>query len=197
MGLYPKIVEALIAKLRKLPGVGPRSAERIVNFLLAQPENEVITLAENIKAVKHQVRLCQRCFNLTEETLCSICQDNNRKNLLCVVEQVKDLVVLEKAGFPGVYHVLGGSLSPLEQVGPEEIRVAPLVERLKQEKFEEVIIATNPTQEGENTAAYLSRILKTMGIKHSRIACGLPVGGEIEYADIQTLKKSLEGRKTL
>jgi len=197
MGLYPKVVEDLITRLTKLPGIGPRSAERIVNFLLAEGETEVLALAENITALKKEVQLCQQCFNLSDGPLCSICQDPRRKNILCVVEQVKDLVVLERAGYSGFYHVLGGCISILERVHPEDLHVAALLERLKTHKFEEVILATNPTREGEDTAAYLSSILKEMGIKHSRIACGLPVGAEIEYMDMQTLKKSLEGRKPL
>jgi len=197
MALYPKTVDDLINRLQRLPGIGPRSAERIVNFLLEDKEAEVLALAENIKALKNQIHLCQRCFNLTESVLCSICQDTSRKNILCIVEDVKDLVVLEKAGYPGLYFVLGGHLSILDHVHPEDLRIKELTERLRKEKFEEVIIATNPTPEGEDTATYLSEILKGMGIKHSRIACGLPVGAEIEYTDYQTLKKALEGRRPL
>ncbi len=194
---YPKKVEELIERLAKLPGIGPKSAERIVNYILEEDEEYVRLLAENLLSLKKEVRLCERCFNLSDNTVCNICTDEKRENILCVVEEVKDLIIIEKTGFRGKYHVLGGTISPLERTSPSNLRIAQLIERLNRESFVEVIIATNPTLEGENTSIYISDILKGMGIKHSRLAYGLPVGAEIEYVGVQTLKKSIEGRKTL
>jgi len=197
MGAYPKPVEELVENLRRLPGIGVRSAERIVGYLLERPGEEVLRLAENISALKNHVRLCERCYNLSDADLCPICADPSRRRVICVVEEVKDLVVIERTGFSGLYHVLGGRISTLDNLGPERIRIPQLLRRIAGEAVEEVIIATNPTPEGEDTAAYLSRMLREAGVRHSRIACGLPVGGEIEYADAQTLKRCLEGRRQL
>ncbi|MBN1446026.1 MAG: recombination protein RecR [Candidatus Omnitrophica bacterium] len=184
-------------KLCKLPGIGPKSAERIVNYMLEENTESVRLLAENILSLKNDVRLCERCFNLSDDTVCSICADEKRERIVCVVEEVKDLILIEKTGFKGTYHVLGGRVSPLENVSASNLKINQLIERLNRESFTEVIIATNPTPEGENTAEYISGILKKMGVKHSRLAYGLPVGAEIEYVGVQTLKKSIEGRKTL
>lgn len=197
MGYYPEKVEKLLGKLVKFPGIGPKSAERIVNYILGEDEDTVISLTEDIVALKKEVKLCKRCFNLSDTEICGICSDEKRDRVLCIVEEVKDLVLIEKTGFRGIYHVLGGRISPLDRVSPSHLKIPQLTERLKSEQIDEVIIATNPTLEGENTATYISEILKKMGIKHSRLAYGLPVGAEIEYVDIQTLKKSIEGRKTL
>ena len=197
MKYYPDILEELLERLKKLPGVGPKSAERMVNYMLEQDDGEITSLAENLLSLKKNIRLCERCFNLTDKTLCNICQDSRRENLLCVVEEAKDLVVIEKSGFKGRYHVLGGRISSLDKISPSDIRIPQLLERLKIEEFSEIIIATNPTPEGEDTALYISRILNDRNIKHSRIACGLPVGSEIEYVDIQTLKKSIDGRRQI
>lgn len=194
---YPKRVEELMEKLCKLPGIGPKSAERIVNYMLEENTESVRLLAENILSLKNDVRLCERCFNLSDDTVCSICADEKRERIVCVVEEVKDLILIEKTGFKGTYHVLGGRVSPLENVSASNLKINQLIERLNRESFTEVIIATNPTPEGENTAEYISGILKKMGVKHSRLAYGLPVGAEIEYVGVQTLKKSIEGRKTL
>jgi len=197
MGYYPKKVEELMEKLEQFPGIGPKSAERIVNYILEKDEETISSLAENILSVKKEVKLCERCFNLSETPICSICSDEKREKVLCIVEEVRDLVLIEKTGFNGIYHVLGGRISPLEKVYDSHLRIPQLIERLKKEPVTEVIIATSPTMEGENTAVYISDILKKMGIKHSRLAYGLPVGAEIEYVDTQTLKKSIEGRKTI
>lgn len=197
MGYYPEKVEKLIEKLVKLPGIGPRSAERIVHYLLTESEDAIRSLAELLVSVKRDMYLCKNCFNLSESTVCSICRDEKRENILCVVEEVKDLILIEKTGFKGIYHVLGGTISPLNRISPEELKIPQLIERIKKVSFKEVIIATNPTPEGQHTAEYISGILKSMGIKHSRLAYGLPVGSEIEYVGIQTLKKALEDRKTL
>ncbi len=197
MGYYPKKVEELMEKLEQFPGIGPKSAERIVNYILEKDEETISSLAENILSVKKEVKLCERCFNLSETPICNICSDEKREKVLCIVEEVRDLVLIEKTGFNGIYHVLGGRISPLEKVYDSHLRIPQLIERLKKEPVTEVIIATSPTMEGENTAVYISDILKKMGIKHSRLAYGLPVGAEIEYVDTQTLKKSIEGRKTI
>ncbi|MCX8081974.1 MAG: recombination mediator RecR [bacterium] len=197
MGYYPEKVEKLIEKLVKLPGIGPRSAERIVHYILTEEEKDVLSLAENFVSVKKDIYLCKKCFNLSEDEICKICRDEKRERTLCVVEEVKDLILIEKTGFRGRYHVLGGNIAPLDRIPPEKLTIPQLIERLKSEPIEEVIIATNPTPEGENTASYISDILKGMGIKHSRLAYGLPVGSEIEYVGTQTLKKAIEYRKIL
>lgn len=197
MGYYPEKVEKLIEKLVKLPGIGPRSADRIIHYILSEEEDAILSLAENLISVKKDIHLCKKCFNLSESEVCSICRDEKRESILCVVEEVKDLILIEKTGFKGLYHVLGGRLSPLEKISPDRLTISQLIERLKQEPVTEVIIATNPTPEGEDTASYLSEILKGMGIKHSRLAYGLPVGAEIEYVGTQTLKKAIEDRKAL
>jgi recombination protein RecR len=197
MKYYPETVENLINKLKNLPGIGPKSAERIVNYLLEDSESNVLALSENLQALKKEVKLCQKCFNLSDTDICHICRDEKRENVICVVEEVKDLVIMEKTGFNGRYHVLGGRISTLDRVEPSDLKIAQFIERLKNEKVNEVIIATNPTPEGEDTAVYISGILKKMGIKHSRLAYGLPVGAEIEYVDVQTLRKSIEGRKQM
>jgi recombination protein RecR len=197
MGLYPEIIEKLIEKLKKLPGIGPKSAERIVYYLIQSDENEVISLGEAITSLKKQVKLCKKCFNFAEKDLCNICLDEKRESIICIVEEVKDLISIEKTNFKGRYHVLWGRISMLDNVTPEQIKIPQLIERIKNEKIEEIIIATNPTVEGENTAIYISEILKKMGIKHSRIAVGLPIGSELEYIDSQTLKKAIEGRREL
>ena len=197
MGLYPEVVESLIEKLKKLPGIGPRSAERIVNYLLEADEKDVFSLSENIKELRKKVRLCERCFNLSEDKLCKICKDPKREKIICVVEEVKDLIVIEKTGYNGLYHVLGGRISVLDGIEAKDLRIPQLIERVKNEDVKEVIIATNPTPEGEDTAIYISKLLKKLGIKHSRIAYGVPLGAEIEYIDVYTLKKSIEGRKPL
>lgn len=197
MGYYPEKVERLLERLVKFPGIGPKSAERIINYILGEQENVILSLAEELVALKKEVKLCERCFNLSDTPLCSICSDENRDGILCIVEEVKDLILIEKTGFKGIYHVLGGRISPLDRISPAHLKIPQLTERLGRERISEVIIATNPTPEGENTALYLSELLKKTGIKHSRLAYGLPVGAEIEYVDVQTLKKSIEGRKTL
>lgn len=197
MAYYPKVVRELLARLEKLPGIGPKSAERIVNCLLEMKTEEVAGLADSLKNLKTEVGLCKICFNLSEGPVCFVCRDESRKKTICVVEEVKDLVVMEKAGYQGLYHVLGGRISALDNIEPEHLRISQLLERLQAGGIEEVIIATNPTPEGEDTAVYLSGLLKKAGIKHSRLAYGLPVGAELEYMDGETLKRSLQGRNPL
>lgn len=197
MKYYPEIVEKLIEKFTRLPGIGPKSAERIVNFLITGEETFIREFAENLAELKKKVKLCERCFNLAEDNLCEICKDSKRENIICVVENVKDLVAFEKASFKGLYHVLWGRISFLDKTGPDRLKISHLIERLKKEDVKEVIIATSTTKEGEDTANYLSEILQKMNIPHSRIGYGLPIGAEIEYVDLQTIKKSIESRRKL
>jgi recombination protein RecR len=197
MGIYPEIIEKLIEKLEKLPGIGPKSAERIVYYLIGEKDENVISLGQTIISLKNQVKLCKRCFNFAEKELCNICLDDKRENIICVVEEVKDLISIEKTNFKGRYHVLWGRISLLDNVKPEQLKIKQLIERVKFEKIDEIIIATNPTVEGENTATYISEMLKNTGVKISKLAIGVPIGSELEYIDSQTLKKAIEGRREL
>ena len=187
----------LIEALNRLPGIGQRSAERIIFYLLKSPLEESSHLADLLKEVREGTRFCKVCNNLSDAETCRVCENPTRdRGLLCVVEDPKDVVSIEKTGaYHGLYHVLLGSLSPLEGVGPEELRIQNLLRRVKQEKFREVILATNPNTEGEITALYISEVLKPYGVKASRIARGIPVGSAIEYMDPATLQRSLEGRQ--
>jgi len=189
-------VENLIEKLCRLPGVGPKSAQRLAFYILSIPRKEAEELARSIVEVKEKVRNCSNCFNISTEEICTICSDERRdKGIICVVEEPKDLVAIERSGsYKGLYHVLGGAISPIDGIGPEELRIAELVARLKKAPVREVIVATNPNAEGEATAIYLSRIIRPLGIKVTRLASGLPVGGDLEYADEVTLGRALLGR---
>lgn len=188
-------VEAAIAALTKLPGLGRKSAQRLVFFLLKVPRAEVDALAAALIALKEKVRSCSECFNITENDPCPICANPQReRRLICVVEEASDVMALEKTGeYRGLYHVLGGALSPLDGIGPDNLKVRELVARL-QSGIEEVILATNPTAEGEATAIYLANLLRPLGPRLTRIARGIPVGGDLEYADEITLTRALEGR---
>jgi recombination protein RecR len=199
MAYYPEPVARLIEALQKLPGVGPKSAQRMTFFLLKRPADEVGELSAALTALKTRIVHCSRCFNVTEEDPCRICSDPARDaRSLCVIEEPNDLLAVERTGeFKGRYHVLMGALSPLDGVGPEDIRVRELLHRLDGETVDEVILATNPSVEGEATAIYLARLLKPLGLRITRIARGLPVGGDLEYADEVTLSKALEGRKEM
>jgi recombination protein RecR len=199
MAYYPEPVARLIEALQKLPGVGPKSAQRMTFFLLKRPADEVGELSAALTALKTRIVHCSRCFNVTEEDPCRICGDPARDaRSLCVVEEPNDLLAVERTGeFKGRYHVLMGALSPLDGVGPEDIRVRELLHRLDGEGLDEVILATNPSVEGEATAIYLAKLLKPLGLRVTRIARGLPVGGDLEYADEVTLSKALEGRKEM
>jgi len=196
---YTKPVQTLIDELGRLPGVGPKSAQRIAFHLLKVPADDVERLAVAITDAKARTRFCERCFNVADDTLCPICQDEGRDNtLLCVVEESRDIVALEKTGeFRGRYHVLLGSMSPLEGIGPEQLKIRELVARIEPEGIEEIILCTNPNTEGEVTAMYLARLLKPVGLNVTRIASGLPVGGDLEYADELTLGRALEGRRSV
>ena len=199
MAYFPEPVARLIEALQKLPGVGPKSAQRMTFFLLKRPADEVGELSAALTALKTRIVHCSRCFNVTEEDPCRICGDPARDaRSLCVVEEPNDLLAVERTGeFKGRYHVLMGALSPLDGVGPEDIRVRELLHRLDGEVVDEVILATNPSVEGEATAIYLAKLLKPLGLRITRIARGLPVGGDLEYADEVTLSKALEGRKEM
>lgn len=189
-----RVVEAL----NRLPGIGQRSAERIVFYLLKAPLEETRLLAELLKEVRDQTRFCKECHNLSDAEFCRVCENPARdQGLLCVVEDPKDVISVEKTGtYNGLYHVLLGSLSPLEGVGPDELKIRDLLRRMKEKKFREVILATNPNTEGEATALYLAEALKPYRVKVSRIARGIPVGSAIEYMDPATLQRALEGRQS-
>jgi len=199
MAYYPEPVGRLIDAFQKLPGVGPKTAQRLTFFLLKRPVDEVAGLAEALTQLKARIVHCSACFNVTEENPCRICRDPGRDaRALCVVEEPNDLLALERTGeFRGRYHVLLGALSPLDGIGPEDLKVRELLARLETERVEEVILATNPSVEGEATAIYLAKLLKPLGARITRIARGLPVGGDLEYADEVTLSKALEGRKEM
>jgi recombination protein RecR len=199
MATYAAPVQDLIDELGRMPGVGPKSAQRIAFHLLKLPKQDAVRLARVIVEAKEKVAWCERCFNLSEGPLCGICRDDRRDgHTICVVEEPKDLVAVEKTGeFKGRYHVLQGAISPIEGIGPDQLRVKELLNRLDPEGVTEVILCTNPNIEGEATAMYLGRLLGPLGIKTTRIASGLPVGGDLEYADELTLGRALEGRREL
>ena len=196
---YTPPVQLLIDELGRLPGVGPKSAQRIAFHLLKIPADDVTRLADAITDAKARVRFCDRCFNVADDTLCPICKDDGRDaTVVCVVEESRDIVALEKTGeFRGRYHVLLGAMSPLEGIGPEHLKIRELVARIEPEGIEEIILCTNPNTEGEVTAMYLARLLKPIGLNVTRIASGLPVGGDLEYADELTLGRALEGRRSV
>ncbi|HEV3448159.1 MAG TPA: recombination mediator RecR [Gemmataceae bacterium] len=182
----------------KLPGIGPKSAERLTHYLLAADRSEALELAEALRIVAEQVHPCRQCFNLTEGELCSICSDPRRDSaLICVVEQPRDLAALERAGtYRGLYHILGGRLAPLENMGPEQLTVDALIRRVQQGGVHEVILATNPTLEGDGTALYVSNLLAASGVRLTRLARGLPSGSVLEFANSQMLADALDGRRT-
>jgi recombination protein RecR len=199
MSTYTDSIEKLIASLIKLPGIGRRSAERIINYILQASKDEVRQLSESISRVKENVRFCRICNNLSEAELCRICQDARRqKDIICIVERPSDVTAIEKAGnYQGVFHVLLGAISPLEGKGPGDLKIESLVARIKENNIKEVIIATDADTEGETTALYLTKILKPLAVSLSRIGLGLPVGANLEYADSSTLLKALESRRTI
>ena len=197
--MYEGAIQDLIDELGRLPGIGPKSAQRIAFHIIQSEHVDTSRLVEVLRTVKEKVKFCKECGNLSEEELCRICRDERRdKNVICVVEESKDVIAIEKTReFRGRYHVLGGGISPIDGIGPEQLRIKELLARLQNADIEEVIIATDPNLEGEATATYLSRMLKPLGIKISRLASGLPVGGDLEYADEVTLGRAFEGRKAL
>jgi recombination protein RecR len=197
--VYEGIVQELIDELGRLPGIGPKSAQRIAFHILQTETFDVSRLAEILTEVRDKVRFCEICGNVTEETLCVICRDPRRdQTLICVVEEAKDVQAIERTReFRGLYHVLGGAISPIDGIGPDDLRIRQLMPRLADGTVTEVIIATDPNLEGEATATYLSRLLQTLEIRVTRLASGLPVGGDLEYADEVTLGRAFEGRRVV
>ena len=197
MGVYAAPVQALIDELGRLPGIGPKSAQRIAFHLLKAQQADANRLAEAIREAKERVSFCTRCFNIAEGEQCEICNDDRRESgVLCVVEEPRDVVAVERTQeFRGRYHVLQGAISPIDGVGPDQLRVRELLARVEGEQITEVILCTNPNIEGEATALYLTKVLKPAGLRVTRIASGLPVGGDLEYADELTLGRALEGRR--
>jgi len=197
MALYEGPVQSLIDELGRLPGVGPKSAQRIAFHLLRMPAEDAKRLARSIVEAKDRVTWCRRCFNISEGELCAFCRDERRDpTIVCVVEEPRDIVAVERTSeFRGRYHVLQGAISPIDGVGPDQLRIKELLARLGDEGVAEVILATNPNTEGEATAMYLARLLQPLGVRITRIASGLPVGGDLEYADEVTLGRALEGRR--
>ncbi|UCH35798.1 MAG: recombination protein RecR [Armatimonadota bacterium] len=196
MRYYPKPLARLIEELERLPGIGPKSAQRLAFHILERPEDEARALADAIVEVKQSIRHCSQCFNFTDADPCAICDDERRdRSQICVVAEPRDLLAMENTSeYAGLYHVLHGLISPLDNVGPEQLRIKELVERARADDVREVIIATNPVVEGDATAAYLAGVLKPLGVKVTRIALGLPVGGDLDYADQLTITRALQGR---
>lgn len=197
--MYPESIARLIAAFQKLPGIGPKTAQRLALFVLSLPREEVVTIARALVEAKDKTRYCKLCGNFSNEELCIVCRDSRRdRSVICVVENAKDILALERMReYKGVYHVLGGAISPIDGVGPEQLRIKELLQRLQDGQAREIILATNPNVEGEATALYLSRLLKPQGLRVTRLAHGLPVGGDLEYADEVTLLRALEGRRDL
>lgn len=195
--MYEGIVQDLIDELGRLPGIGPKSAQRIAFHILAADPVDIMRLADALREVKERVRFCSICGNVSEEEQCRICRDTRRDlTVLCVVEESKDVVAIERTReFRGRYHVLGGAINPIEGVGPDDLRIRELMARLANNAVTEVILATDPNLEGEATATYLARMISPLGIAVSRLASGLPVGGDLEYADEVTLGRAFEGRR--
>jgi len=199
VAVYTQPVQTLIDELGRMPGVGPKSAQRIAFHLLKIPADDVARLAQAIIEAKARVRFCSRCWNFAEGELCPICLDDRRDtNVLCVVEESRDIISIEKTGeFKGRYHVLLGAMNPLDGIGPEQLKMKELFARIEPEDVQELILCTNPNTEGEVTAMYIARMMKPFGVRVTRIASGLPVGGDLEYADELTLGRALEGRREL
>jgi recombination protein RecR len=197
--LYEGPIQDLIDELSRLPGVGPRSAQRIAFHLLDAPEEDVFSLADTLRRVKQSARFCDVCFNVSQEERCRVCRDPRRdRSILCVVEESKDVVAIERTNeFRGLYHVLGGSISPIDGRGPADLHTRELFTRMADGEVQEVILATDPDTQGEATAAYLSRMLRDFGVRVTRPASGLPVGGDLEYADQVTLGRAFEGRRSM
>ncbi len=193
------VVENLIDELTKLPGIGRKSAQRLAFFIMGMSDEDALPIAHAIMELKEKARFCKECFNITDEDVCSLCRDPGRnREKICVVEEPSNLIVIENTKiYKGLYHVLLGALSPVDGITPDRLRIGELVERVKKQNVSEVIIATNPNTKGETTAQYIFQELKPLGVKISRIAYGLPIGGDIEFADEVTLSKSLEGRNEM
>ena len=196
MDYYPRSIKNLISTLARLPGIGRKTAERLAMHILQQPTEDAHQLARSIVDLKRKLRLCSRCFALSDDVLCRICNDPSREpGLICVVEQPGDMASIEKsAAFNGRYHILGGCLSPMDGIGPDDIKIAELVARVEKEDVNEIILATGTNVEGESTAAYIAGVLGSMPVKVTRIASGVPMGGDLKYVDQVTLKRAMESR---
>jgi recombination protein RecR len=196
---YAKPLARLVGELEKLPGIGPKSAQRLAFYLLRIPGEEAGQLADAIREVKERIHACSVCFNFTDQPVCEICSNERRdRSILCVVADPRDLLAMERTNeYRGRYHVLGGVISPLEGIGPEMLRIRELLERIQNDEVKEIILATNPTVEGDATSMYLARLIKPFGVRVTKIAFGLPVGGDLDYADQATLIQALEGRREL
>ena len=199
LSTIPRPAQILIDELSRLPGIGPKTASRLTYFLLRQPPEQSKSLAEALVEMKERTRFCSICFNMTENDPCPVCSDEAREaSVLCVLEEPLDVIAIEKTRvFKGRYHVLHGAISPVDDVGPDDLRIKELLNRLRDNKVREVIIATNPSYEGEATAMYLQKQIAPLGLKVTRLARGLPVGGDLEYADETTLARALEGRSEM
>lgn len=193
----PPSLTRLINEFSKLPGIGPKSAQRLAFYLLKKDNVEIMTLSESVKDIRKDINFCDECHNMAEQNPCSVCSDSTRNHqLICVVEEPLDALALDKTGsFKGVFHVLGGVLSPIDGIGVEQLKIASLLDRITKLNAQEIIIATNPTLEGETTAMHIAKLLKDSPVKITRIARGLPMGGDLEYADEVTLSRALEGRR--
>ena len=194
---FPRTMARLIDEFSKMPGIGPRSAQRLAFYILQSPKDQIESLIQHIEHVKGNIRFCRICNNLSEDDICSICSDKNRDRAkICVVEDPNGVISVEKSGvYQGLYHVLLGELSPIDGMGPDDIKVKELIHRVKKDKFDEIIIATDFTTEGETTALYLFEVLRPFRIKVSRLSHGVPVGGSLEYADVATLQRAFEERR--
>ena len=199
MSYYSPSIEKLIESFEKLPSIGHKTAVRLAFYILNQPQDEINDFIQSIVNAKKNLKYCSKCYNISDTDPCSICSNNKRdSSIICVVEDVKDVVAMERTHeYKGVYHVLHGSISPINGIGPEQIKIKELLARLQSEQIKEVILATNPRVEGEATAMYISKLIKPRGIKVTRIAHGIPVGGDLEYTDEITLIKAMEGRQEL
>lgn len=197
--LYPKPLQKLIDELIKLPGVGPKTAQRLAFFLLRQTREDIDGLLSAIHDVKEKITYCEKCFNITDSSPCMICRDSSRNPaLVCVVEEPVDVLAIEKTReYKGIYHILQGVISPLDNVHPEDLRIKELLDRISMDNIQEVIVATNPSVEGETTAFYLAKLIKPLGVKVTRIAHGIPMGADLDYADEVTLTRALEGRREM
>jgi recombination protein RecR len=195
----PEPVTRLIEAFAQLPGVGPKTASRLTFYLLRRPAEQSAALAEALRDLKQKTVFCDSCFNITEQSPCAVCRDDGRdRSIICVVEEPLDVLAIDRTGeFRGLYHVLHGSISPVDGIGPDELRIGELMARLEAEPVQEVLLATNPNLEGEATAMYLARLIQPRGMRVTRLARGLPVGGDLEYADSVTLGRALEGRREM
>jgi len=195
----PEPVTRLIEAFAQLPGIGPKSASRLTFYLLRRPAEQAETLAEALRDLKQKIVFCSVCYNITEASPCAVCSDEGRdRSIVCVVEEPLDVVAIDRTGeYRGLYHVLHGAISPVDGIGPDELRVNELLARIRANPVQEVLLATNPNLEGEATAMYLARLLQPLGVRVTRLARGLPVGGDLEYADAVTLGRALEGRREM